>query len=51
MSKSSILLVKCENCGITFSIDKSECTKNYRKTHEFNGMKKRILELNKRGKN
>jgi hypothetical protein len=50
MPKSTILLVKCVNCGVTFSINNTECMKDFRKTHKIDAMKKRILELNKRGK-
>jgi uncharacterized OB-fold protein len=50
MPKSAILFVKCVNCGVTFSINNAECMKDYRKTHKIDAMKKRILELNKRGK-
>lgn len=50
MPKSTVLHVKCVNCGITFSVNKTECMKDFRKAHAMNGMKKRILELSKRGK-
>ena len=50
MAKSTPLLVTCTHCGLTFSINKAECVKNYRKVHGPNGMKKRILELSKRAK-
>jgi len=50
MPKSTIVLVKCVNCGATFSINNDECVKDYRNTHKIDAMKKRILELNKRAK-